>query len=217
MVNEMIKRIKLCGFLATIYYYYKRIGNFLYVLSAFGRSDLNIPYDSRIIGIKNISFGKGVVAGRGLWIEAVKEYEECSPKQTFAPHVIIGNNVSFGEYVHIGCNNKVIIGNNVLLGSKIYITDHNHGRYSGELQDSPYLFPKKRQLSTNNHVIIEDNVWIGENCAILPGVTIGYGTIIGSNSVVTHDVPAGCIAVGSPARIMKKYDEKKGIWANYEE
>ena len=216
MVNKVIKRIKSCGFFAAIFYYYRRILNLLYVLSTFGRMDLNLPYDSQIIGIKNIRFGNRVVAGRGLWLEALEKYEECSPKQKFAPQIIIGDDVSFGEYVHIGSNHKVMIGNNVLLGSKIYITDHNHGKYTGSVHDAPCLIPKKRQLSDNSYVIIEDNVWIGENCAILPGVTIGYGSIIGSNSVVTHDIPAYCIAVGSPAQVKKVYNKTKGVWVKYD-
>ncbi|MDR2406844.1 MAG: sugar O-acetyltransferase, partial [Bacteroidales bacterium] len=52
-------------------------------------------------------------------------------------------------------------------------------------------------------VVIEDNVWIGDKVTILPGVHIGYGSIIGANAVVTKDVPANCVVGGNPAKIIK--------------
>ena len=54
-------------------------------------------------------------------------------------------------------------------------------------------------------VIIDDNVWIGEMTCILPGVSIGKGSIIGSNSVVTKDIPAYCMAAGNPAVVIKNF------------
>lgn len=59
---------------------------------------------------------------------------------------------------------------------------------------------------------IGENVWIGENVIVLKGVTIGKGSIIGSASVVTKSIPEGCIAVGSPAKVIKKYNEERQEW-----
>jgi acetyltransferase-like isoleucine patch superfamily enzyme len=61
-------------------------------------------------------------------------------------------------------------------------------------------------------IIIEDNVWIGESVSILPGVRIGRGSVIGSNSVVTRSVPAYSIAAGCPAKTIKKYDRTSNAW-----
>ena len=98
------------------------------------------------------------------------------------------------------------------MGSKIYISDHNHGIYSGELQDSPYIPPKQRKLTQGEPIRIGDRVWIGEFVTILPGVTIGEGAIIGAMSVVTHDIPPNTIALGSPARVVKRWDESLKEW-----
>ncbi|RFA25156.1 hypothetical protein CAI21_19880 [Alkalilimnicola ehrlichii] len=56
-------------------------------------------------------------------------------------------------------------------------------------------------------VIIEDDVWIGNNCIVLKGVRIGRGAIVGAGAVVTKDVPAYCIVGGNPARVLKRLPE----------
>ena len=61
-------------------------------------------------------------------------------------------------------------------------------------------------------VNIGDNVFIGAEAVVLPGVTIGNNVIIGANSTVTHDIPAYSIAVGSPARVVKMWDKEKSVW-----
>jgi lipopolysaccharide O-acetyltransferase len=108
--------------------------------------------------------------------------------------------------------NNISIGNNVLMASKIYISDCLHGSYKGDEKDSsPFSNPINRAYS-KSFVIIKNNVWIGESVSILPGVTIGEGSLIGANSVITSDIPDFCIAVGVPARIIKRFDFKTNSW-----
>lgn len=108
--------------------------------------------------------------------------------------------------------NGVNIGNNVLMASKIFISDNNHGSYSGGFaQSNPEIAPINRIYNVKS-VFIEDNVWIGEAVTILPGVRIGKGSIIGANSVVTKDIPPFCIAVGIPSKVIKKYDFDLNEW-----
>ena len=76
-----------------------------------------------------------------------------------------------------------------------------------------YLF---NPLQISNGIIIGDGVWIGQNAIILPGVSIGDKSIIGAGSVVTHDVPSYCVAVGNPARIIKKYSNTEKKWISIE-
>lgn len=71
--------------------------------------------------------------------------------------------------------------------------------------------PKYRQL-ISKPVIIEKNVWIGEFVSILPGITIGEGSIIGSSAVVNKDIPPFCIAVGVPAKVIKRFDFQTNEW-----
>ena len=76
---------------------------------------------------------------------------------------------------------------------------NNHG--STALSDLQ-IRPQDRALTSKGSVRIGNNVWIGDKVAILGNVTIGDGAIIGANSVVTKDIPANAVAVGSPARII---------------
>ncbi len=63
------------------------------------------------------------------------------------------------------------------------------------------------QEAASKRVVIEDNVWIGEYSAIMKGVTIGKGSIVGCHSVVTHDVPPHCIVAGNPAKVVKRLED----------
>lgn len=158
-------------------------------------------------GKRWMTLGNGFTCGRGLRMEVFPP----SPKQP--PLLRIGTNVQMNDYVHIAVAERMSIGDRVLIASKVHITDHNHGRYSGALRpdDSPLTPPARRPLSCSP-VVIEDDVWIGENAVILPGVTIGRGSVIGALSTVTKDVPAYSISVGSPARVIKQYNFHAGAW-----
>lgn len=158
-----------------------------------------------IRGAKFINWGTDFTSGVGLRIDA-------DPQQLNNDYVLkIGNKVQVNDYVHIGAVNKIIIGNNVLIASKVFISDHNHGIYSGMSQSSPDMAPESRPIQSLP-IIIEDNVWLGEQVSVLPGVTIGKGSIIGANSVVSKDIPSNCIAVGIPAKVIKKFNYTTNKW-----
>lgn len=161
-----------------------------------------------IRGKKLIQIGDNFTSGFGLRLDAfLGDHNDYSSKVLF-----IGNNVQINDYVHIAAGKRVVIGDNVLIASKVFITDHNHGSYSDYYdQDSPNSIPISRKLYFSD-VVIEDNVWIGEFVSILPGVVLGKGSIIGSMSVVTKSIPPFTIAVGSPARVIKKYNFVTNHW-----
>lgn len=149
-------------------------------------------------GKKSIVYGKGLTVG--YW-----------GRLSVTGRLLLGKNVVIGDFVQIEAHTKIEIGNDVLIASRVFITDTNHGNYSGEIQSDINTTPNERVLN-KKEVIIGDRVWIGENVSILPGVFIGEGCIIGANAVVTKSFPPGCILAGVPAKIIKKYNPKKGIW-----
>lgn len=151
-------------------------------------------------GAKYMKFGEGFCSAERLRIECWDAFAEM----TFIPELVIGNNVAMNYNVHIGCINKVTIGNNVLFASNIFITDHQHGYVDYKDLD---IVPAKRHLYSKGPVIIEDNVWVGENVSIMPDVTIGKGSIVGANSVVTKSCPPNSIIAGVPAKILRNINE----------
>ena len=163
---------------------------------------IRFPFDIR--GKKYIRYGKNFTTGTGCRLEAYK-FDKKKPK------LEIGNNVQINDYVHLSCAESLIIGDNVLIASKVYITDLNHGSYSGEEQSSPQEIAKERKIYTKP-VKIGNNVWIGENASVLSGVEIGENAILGANSVVTKDIPKNCIVAGNPAKVIKIFDKNTRKW-----
>ena len=163
---------------------------------------IRFPFDIR--GKKYIKYGKNFTTGTGCRIEAYKFFSD-------SPKLIIGNNVQINDYVHLACGQSLIIEDDVLIASKVYISDINHGNYSGENQSFPEEKAKNRKIFSKTVKICE-NVWIGESAIILPGVEIGKNSIIGAGSVVTKNVPENCIVAGNPAKIIKKYNFGNKKW-----
>lgn len=111
-----------------------------------------------------------------------------------SPHVVIGDNVTIGRHNMITAKSKMIIGSNTIIGGYVQIIDHNHGTNRDDLI--------RNQKAEIKEVIIGEDCWIGAGVKILCGVNIGNGCIIGSNAVVTKDVPPYSIAVGTPAKVI---------------
>lgn len=186
--------------------FFRLIFSFIYTKLFFPKARLiRLPFDIR--NKKYIQIGKNFTSGFNCRIEAIplsKDQNIC---------ISIGDNVQMNDFVHIGSVSSIKIGNYVLMASKIYISDHNHGSYTLQNSDSPLTPPIDRPIF-GKEVIIEDNVWIGESVCILPGVTIGKGSIIGALAVVTKDIPPYSIAVGNPAKVIKAYDFENAAWIN---
>lgn len=131
---------------------------------------------------------------------------------TIEEYTIVDNGVGdviIGDYTRIGLRCTIIgpvqIGNHVILAQNIAISGLNH-RY-----DDPQL-PINEQGVTTAPIVIEENSWIGANSVITAGVRIGRHTVVGAGSVVTKDIPQYSIAVGNPARVIKKYDFDLKKW-----
>lgn len=151
-------------------------------------------------------YGEGFTTGYNCRIETFGGKEDLEPK------LIVGKNFRIGDNVHIAAAERIEVGDDCLLASKIFITDLSHGDYgNGAEATDPSTPPNDRPL-TSSPVKIGNNVWIGESVSILGGVTIGDGCIIGANSVVSKSIPDNSIAVGCPARVIKRYDNTTKSW-----
>ncbi len=180
-------------------------------LAAVGQH-FHISRGARLQGGSCIRIGARFFAGPGLWIEAVRRYES----HVYSPRISIGDGVTCSDFVHLTATCELVVGNGVLFGSRVHVTDHAHGRYVGDIQDSPDIPPVHRTLSSSRPVHIGDNVWLGDGVVVLPGVRVGAGTVVGANSVVSRDLPPNVIAIGAPARPIKRWDAGRAAWVRIE-
>lgn len=116
-----------------------------------------------------------------------------------------GKNMHFGDGVYANFNLTLVddcdifVGDNVLFGPNVTVSAGTHPAH-------PKLRSKQAQYNVPIH--IGNNVWIGANSVILPGVHIGENTVIGAGSVVTKNIPANAVAVGSPCRVVREINDK---------
>lgn len=129
--------------------------------------------------------------------------EEFSTINNGVGDVTIGHQSIIG----IGCTviGPVEIGNHVMLAQNIVVSGLNHGYERVDI-------PPSEQKTVTKKIIIKDNVWIGANCVITAGVTIGKHAVIGAGSIVTKDIPDYSVSVGNPSKVVKLYNFETNIW-----
>lgn len=119
-------------------------------------------------------------------------------------NIYIGEYVSIGKesYLYASENSKIEIENGVILARRIAVRTTDHRYDSKELRAVPY-----DEVNYVGDIKIGEATWIGEDSVILPGVSIGRGCVIGTHSVVTHDIPDYAVACGVPAKVIKYRDK----------
>jgi acetyltransferase-like isoleucine patch superfamily enzyme len=127
-------------------------------------------------------------------------------------YAIINNAVGdivIGNHTRIGVGNTIIgpvtIGNKVNLAQNVVVSGLNHN--FGDINQTIV-----EQGVNTKKIVIHDDVWIGANSVVLAGVTIGEHVVVGGGSVVTKDISPYSVAMGNPARVVKKYDFDIGEW-----
>ncbi|MFQ5470851.1 MAG: acyltransferase [Gammaproteobacteria bacterium] len=175
--------------------------------------NIQIDYPRNIVNPEHIWLGNDIRLGPGSLLIAIKRYPGPAMRapqyiktQLFNPSITIGNRVTSTGGLQIACVNEIVIEDDVLFATNINITDALHGF---ENINVPY---KYQNLWRAAPIRIKKACWIGQNTVIMPGVTIGEYSIIGANSVVTKNIPDHCIAVGSPAKVVKKWDKHTDSW-----
>lgn len=135
------------------------------------------------------SFGKNVLIGPG--------FKACNPGK-----IDISNDVYIGFGALIYAQGGLVIDSGVIVGPRlsVYTANHNYSQAEALPYDST-LLPGK--------IHIMENVWIGGNVVLLPGVTIGQGVVIGAGAVVTKSIPDFAIAAGNPCRVIKYRDKDR--------
>lgn len=169
--------------------------------------------------------------------QLTREYNLSDYRDTEKRHAIlkellggIGDNVAIDTPLHCDHGNNILIGNDVIIGMNCTFVDNSPIRIGNRVMiasnvqfctASHPVLPQERLVPDYKErgttffrtyalpIEIEDDVWIGAGSILLPGVTIGTGSVIGAGSVVTHSIPTGCVAVGSPCKVIRHLDTGK--------
>jgi acetyltransferase-like isoleucine patch superfamily enzyme len=151
---------------------------------------------------KHIYIGDNCKFRDGLRLEVVDPQENIV--------IRVGNNVNIEQNVHIVARGSITIGNNVSITAGCSIVDVIHPLQS---PDSIFSYAEVIQ-DIRSDVSIGDGTMIGINSHISPGVNIGKGCVVGAHSVVTKDIPDYSICVGSPAKVIKRFDFQRDCWVS---
>ena len=115
-----------------------------------------------------------------------------------------GKHVHFGNNVYANFNLTLVDDTDIYVGDKVMFGPNVTVATAGHPIDPPLRY---QAMQYNVPVHIGENVWIGANAVVLPGVTIGDNSVIGAGSVVTKDIPANVVAVGNPCRVLREIGE----------
>ena len=159
--------------------------------ASFGRrSMLELPI--RLVGEERIAVGDDVYVGAGSWLQTLEG-------PGYAGELVVGDGTAIAGSCVLSAAVSVRVGRRVLFARNVYVSDHIHAY---EDRTRAVLDQGFDRLEP---VVIGDGAWLGQNVVVCPGVTIGCGAVVGANAVVTEDVPAYSLAVGAPARIVRRF------------
>lgn len=173
------------------YHYHKIFGHI-------GRKS-SVDSPLRLQGPENIYIGDNVGVHYKTWLAALPLTQMGGVK------LLISDGCVIGDFNHIWATHSITFEKNVLTANHVYVSDNLHCYADIE---TPIVKQPIKQL---RDVVIGEGSWLGENVCVI-GASIGKHCVIGANSVVTHDIPDYCVAVGSPAKVIKQYNFNSKQW-----
>lgn len=166
----------------------------------FGKHSVILFPADTIFNERYIHIGEGTMIGPHVSLSAgMVPGQQCLTD----PVVRIGDRCLIGKGSGIVGHLAIDIGNDVWTGHHVYITDQNHGY-------EDITRPIAQQTMPEQPVVIGDGSWIGHGAVVLPGARIGRHVTVGANSVVVGELPDRCVAVGVPARVIRRYVDGQG-------
>lgn len=165
----------------------------------FGAQSIVVP-PARIERPDLIEVGHGVLIHEHAWL-VVRDGPDGTPGR-----LTIGDGTVINRFVKVVCFGSVTIGPGSILGDHAYVSDVEYEPGHGDLH------PEHRPLTQPAAVVIEPGAALGVGVVVKPGVTIGERAYVGAGSIVASDVPARSLAIGQPARVVRRYDPERDTW-----
>lgn len=161
-----------------------------------------LEYPLEVSNPRRIQVGSGT---RISWGCKLLARTECRDRKMY-PEILIGDDCYLGNYVHLAATQRIAIGRGVLLADGIHLSDTLHDYTNGGCP----IMQNERTHSGELH--IGDDSWIGENVTIAGDIRIGRHCVVGANAVVDRNLPDFSVAVGMPARVIKRYNFSSEQW-----
>lgn len=180
------------------------------------------------------NYDKDIIKARQKCADLCYEFNRCKPSDTIKQENIIqellgktkqsflivapfycdyGVNISIGNNFYANHNCTILDGASVSFGDNVFIAPNCVFSTAGHPID---VEQRNKGLEIALPITVGDNVWIGTNVSVLPGVIIGSNTVIGAGSVVNKDIPSGVVAAGNPCKVIRKITDsdknKYPIW-----
>lgn len=153
---------------------------------------------------------KGVRIGRNSAIceDTLLNALNCPGEQ---PAIVIGDHCFIGRRNFLNAGATLVFGDYCLTGTDCHFLGSDH------VHDWPYTPYAAAGNTPGGDIVLGANVWLGARVTVLKGVRIGHGSIVGAASVVTRGVPPFAIAVGHPARVIKRFSVRRQAWVKAED
>lgn len=159
----------------------------------------------------------------------LSDYDDTEKRSAILRELLgsIGENVVIDTPLHCDYGKNIFLGNDVIINMNCTFVDNKPIRIGDRVliasnvqfyTSAHPVLPQERLVTNRKErdttffrtyarpIEIKNNVWIGGGCIILPGVTVGENSVIGAGSVVNHSIPANCVAVGNPCRVIRRFD-----------
>jgi acetyltransferase-like isoleucine patch superfamily enzyme len=158
----------------------------------------------QVLGWQQVRVGHHTIIGESTWINV-------NQRESGTPSVIIGDNCFIARRNFLSAGARITIGDYCLTGPDCHFLGADHDF------SSPFMPYAISGVTSDGVIEIGANCWFGSSVIVMKNVRIGFGSVLGAGAIITRDIPSCSVVVGSPARIVKRFDARRKTWVTPED